>query len=147
MTVSVFFILLFLGYVIGKINEKRHIESLIKREKEYQSLFTSSTKSSPYEGGDVDCHVVVGNVVISIDYFKKVSAALRIFFGGNLKAYESLLDRARREAILRMKEDANIKGASIIFNVKLETASIYKGENGDVGSVEVYAYGTALTLR
>ena len=88
--------------------------------------------------------LVAGNVVISVDYFKSAAAALRSFVGGRVSAYESLLERARREAILRMKEDARRHGAKMIFNVKLETASISQGGANQLGSVEVYAYGTAM---
>jgi uncharacterized protein YbjQ (UPF0145 family) len=55
-----------------------------------------------------------------------------------------LLDRARREAILRMKDTARRRGAQMVFNVKIETVSISKGRRDAVGSVEVLAYGTAL---
>jgi len=63
-------------------------------------------------------------------------------FGGRVSSYESLLDRGRREAILRMKESA--KGASEIVNVRIETSSISKNDNRGIGSIEVYAYGTAI---
>ena len=43
-----------------------------------------------------------------------------------------------------MKTDAKEKGASQIFNVKLETSSISKGGANQIGSVEVFAYGTGL---
>lgn len=90
--------------------------------------------------------LVSGSVVISIDFFKKFVAGLRSLFGGRLKAYESLLDRARREAILRMKESALQNNARVIINVRIETASINKnsGRRQGVGSVEVVAYGTAI---
>ena len=84
-----------------------------------------------------------GNVVISVDYFKRFVAGLRNLVGGRITTYETLLDRARREAILRMKEQAHGLGGYIVFNVKLETASISKGRKNTVGSVEVLAYGTA----
>ena len=58
--------------------------------------------------------------------------------------HESLVDRARREAILRMKDRARRRGARMVFNVKLETASIYKGRRRAIGSIEVLAYGTAV---
>ena len=96
------------------------------------------------------CHtqLVSGNVVISIDFFKKFVAGLRSLFGGRLQSYESLLDRARREAILRMKESALEIGAKVIINVRIETASISKSSsrNNGIGSVEVVAYGTALSV-
>jgi uncharacterized protein YbjQ (UPF0145 family) len=69
---------------------------------------------------------------------------LRSIVGGRVTAYETLLDRARREAILRMKQEAKAMNADRIFNIKLETASISKNASGNIGSVEVLAYGTAL---
>ncbi len=90
--------------------------------------------------------LVSGNVVISIDYYKKLLSAIRAIFGGRLGSYESLLDRARREAILRMKAACARAGGRIVVNVRIETASIsrYSQNRGSVGSVEVVAYGTAL---
>ena len=90
--------------------------------------------------------MVYGNAVISIDYFKRLLAGLRKIFGGTVKSYESLLDRARREAILRMKEMA--QGSTIIVNVRIETSTIGKQANKKgVGCIEAMAYGTALTLE
>ena len=68
-------------------------------------------------------------------------------FGGKLVAYESLLDRARREAVLRMKQEARDKGANRIINVKFQTFSIPGRNPRSFGAVEVMAYGTALTPR
>jgi len=83
-------------------------------------------------------------VTISVDYFKRFLAALHAFFGGRVTSYETLLDRSRREALLRMKTMAKEKKAMLILNVRYETVSIYKGAGKSIGSVEVLAYGTAL---
>ena len=64
--------------------------------------------------------------------------------GGRVTSYENLIDRARREAVLRMKEKAKTLGANYVFNVKMETSSISKGKRESIGSVEVLAYGTAV---
>ncbi len=64
--------------------------------------------------------------------------------GGRLKTYESLFDRGRREAILRMKLSAQELGFDQIFNVRFETSSISKGARNNIGSVEVYVYGSAV---
>jgi len=79
---------------------------------------------------------------ISVDYFKRILTSLRNFFGGNMRSYETLVDRARREAILRLKESC--PDAQQIINLRLETSSIYKGQGNQIGSVEVLAYGTAI---
>jgi len=44
-----------------------------------------------------------------------------------------------------MKEQAVARGANYVFNVKMETSSISKGHRNSIGSVEVLAYGTAVT--
>ncbi len=135
--------LLILGYTVGSHLEKRHFRSIVKREGELRDIHTFSTRHLP-PGAEGAATLVAGNVVISIDYFKKISAGLRGMIGGRVSAYESLVERARREALLRMKQQARERGAESVFNVKLETSSITKGSGDQVVSVEVLAYGTAL---
>lgn len=142
--IIIFATLMIIGYVFGSRNEKKHFKSIIEREEKYKGLLSFSVRFPPPSVERVDTVLVGGNVVISVDYFKRIVAGLRSIVGGRVSAYESLLERARREAILRMKEEASAKGAKMIVNVKLETASITKGQKQQVGSVEVYAYGTAL---
>jgi len=140
----IFLGLVLLGYVFGSMNEKRHFKSIIKREKQLSRIHTFSSKYLPENQTIETAELVSGSVVVSIDYFKSVVAGLRGLVGGRMNAYETLVERARREAILRMKEEAKQKGSTAIFNVKLETASISKGNQNQVGSVEVLAYGTAI---
>lgn len=140
----IFLTLVILGYVFGRRAEKKHFESIIEREGEYRDLLAFSERFPPPDMSVSESKLVGGTVVISIDYFKRLAAGLRNIFGGRVTAYESLIERARREAILRMKEDAMAMGAQMIINVKLETSSITKGSGDQVGAVEVYAYGTAL---
>jgi len=139
-----FVTLLTLGYVVGQWLEKKHFRSIMEREERYRKLLTFNERFPPKGLKSVNVELVGGNVVISIDYFKRIAAGLRGLIGGRVTAYETLVERARREAILRMKESAHNKGASMIINVRLETASIAKGQKQQIGSVEVYAYGTAI---
>ena len=143
---AVLLTLLIIGYGFGTYNERRHFRSIQEREEHYRRITTFSTKRLP-PGSTSSVCLAAGSVVISIDYFKKISAGLRNIIGGRVSAYESLLERARREAILRMKADAEDKGATTIINVKLETSSITKGRKGQIGAVEVLAYGTGLTPK
>jgi uncharacterized protein YbjQ (UPF0145 family) len=90
--------------------------------------------------------LVYGSAVISIDYFKRILAGLRNIFGGTVKSYETLVDRARREALLRMKEMAS--GSTMIVNVRIETSTIGKNAHKkSVGCLEAIAYGTALFIE
>ncbi len=140
----VFLVLLGLGYGFGRMAEQRHYKSIIKREIELNRIPAIALRLPPPSLVPQRTQLVTGSVVISIDYFKRIAAGLRSLVGGRVRSYETLLDRARREAVLRMKEQADGLGARMVFNIKLETASIYKGRKNKIGSVEVLAYGTAI---
>ena len=136
------FVLLIIAYFVGSHIEKKHYASIIKREKQLNRIPAIAMKTPPET--NFQQQLVLGSVTISVDYFKRFLATLHNFFGGRVSSYETLLDRARREALLRMKEAAAAQNASLILNVKYETASIYKGKGRSIGSVEVLAYGTAM---
>ena len=140
----IFIVLLALGYGFGRYAESKHYVSIRKREKDLNGIPAIASRVPPPGRPDLNSQLITGSVVISVDYFKRFIASLRNIFGGRLTSYESLLDRARREAILRMKEEAKRLNAEFVFNIKLETASIHKGRGNTIGSVEVLAYGTAL---
>jgi uncharacterized protein YbjQ (UPF0145 family) len=142
--------LLGLGYYFGQRVEKKHYKSIIERENQLIKLPLVTLKTPPpIKQYEVNSALVSGSVVISIDFFKQFIASLKMLFGGRLTTYESLLDRARREALLRLKEQAKIRKAFVVLNTRIETASISKSSgrrNSSIGSIEVIAYGTALTL-
>lgn len=142
--IAITLLLLFLGYIFGRHAEKSHFKSIIEREAQHQGLIGITTKNTTAEDSSKPGMLVTGSVVISVDYFKRFLAALRTIFGGRVTSYETLLDRARREAILRMKEEAKKINAERIYNIKLETSSISKSASGNIGAVEVLAYGTAV---
>jgi uncharacterized protein YbjQ (UPF0145 family) len=137
-----FLILMTIGYLSGRMMESRHYKSIAAREDEFLSLPAVSLKTHDGSRSVTKASLVTGSAVISIDYFKQFLAGLRGLFGGRVTSYESLIDRARREAILRMKEAG--KHADIILNMRIETSSISKGRKGNVSSVEALAYGTAV---
>lgn len=137
---------LLVTYVIGSIIEKSHFDRLRKREQWSRNMTVITLKTPPRDWQTQKVGLVTGNVVISLDYFKRVLAGLRSIIGGRIKTYEPLLDRARREAIMRMKEEARNKGFNTILNVRLETtrlASSRKGGKGIAG-IEILAFGTGL---
>ena len=143
----IFLVLIAVGYIAGTLAEKRHYRSIRKRENAFLNLPAVTMKGVDYPAEKVkSAQMVYGSAVISIDYFKRMLAGLRNIFGGTVKSYETLIDRARREALLRMKEMAG--GATVIVNVRIETSTIGKrANNKGVGCLEAMAYGTALTIE
>lgn len=132
--------LLILGYVFGRVAEKRHFRSLIERESSTQGLPVVATRYPPTDR-HYEQRLVAGNVVIASDYFKLFLAGLINIFGGRVTPFESMLDRARRESILRMKDEAIKLDAAYVFNIKFDTTRI---SNGRLAAMEVLAYGTAM---
>ncbi|MCW8924321.1 MAG: YbjQ family protein, partial [Gammaproteobacteria bacterium] len=110
----VFIVLLALGYFFGRMAEKRHYKSIIKREKQLNNIIAVNSRIPPVYGAPVSSCLVAGSVVVSVDYFKRFISGLRALIGGRMVSYESLLDRARREAILRMKQQAKELNADMI---------------------------------
>jgi uncharacterized protein YbjQ (UPF0145 family) len=135
-------VLVTLGYFFGRRAEKKHIKRLIEREAVLNALPAMASRIPPSDG-EYDQMLVSGSVVIANDYFKTFVASLRNLFGGGISTYETLLDRARREAVLRMKDQAKALGADAIFNVKYEASNI-SGQYKKLPILEVHAYGTAL---
>ena len=62
------------------------------------------------------------------------------------KRVRSLLERARREALLRMTESAREQGYDAVFNVRLETSRLAnaRGDGNGTAGVEMLAFGTAV---
>lgn len=136
---------LILCYFIGRKIEKDHYKSIRARElKLYKKRYVSFSKQTVNPAKVKSVILVSGNVVIGCDHFKAFLASLRNIFGGNVSAYESCLDRGRREALLRMREKANALGANVVINVKLETVNIDPLGGKNHPRVSVIAYGTAV---
>lgn len=139
--------LLAVGFTFGTIAERRHYRSILRREDELRDVVAVAAKTVPPLSPAPQTHLVQGSVVVSVDYFKRMLATLHKIFGGRVRSYESLIDRARREAMLRMQAQARRLGARLVFNVRVETSAISQGSRGGIGSVEVLAYGTAVIDR
>ena len=141
------FVLLVVTYFVGGAIERRHYRSIRTRERATQQM-PAVTFRTPPPGWEVgETALVTGSVVISVDYFKRFLAGLRRLVGGRIKSYETILDRARREAVLRMKADAAARGFAAVINVRLETARMANGRNGEgISGLEVLAYGTGVAL-
>jgi uncharacterized protein YbjQ (UPF0145 family) len=131
-----------LALCTGTIVERRHYRSIHEREEQLGRVPMMNGRKYPGDRAIARSEFVTGSVVISHDHFKRFLAGLRKIFGGEIKAYVSLVDRGRREAILRLREKC--PNADLIVNLRIDTSSIAKGKSKGLGTVEVFAYGTAL---
>lgn len=135
---------LVLGYGVGRWQERRHYASIREREQALRHVVALNTRYVPEGVVASSTQLVTGGVVISSDYFKTFVAGFRAFFGGRFRGYETLLERARREALLRLKAQAEAAGSSLVIGVRFQTTNI---AGSSTPSVEVLAFGTALLTR
>lgn len=147
------------GYLVGQYFERRHLASLVARERRTKHIKLMTSKNIPSclslasvergrednqineTGLQLNAKLVMGTCVLSVSYFKQLEIMLRQLFGGRIRTYEGLVDRARREAILRLK--AQCRNAEHVVNLRVETAAIAQGKQ-DSRCVEVLAYATAI---
>lgn len=147
MDLLILIIALVITFTTGSIIEKNHFKKIKAREKKLlnQPFVSFDKKSYSNKKPIKKIEMVTGEVVISGDYFKSFVSAFRNLIGGRMVSYESLMERARREAILRMREKA--RGANIIVNTKIESMMINNPNDAQntLPQVAVIAYGTAIS--
>jgi uncharacterized protein YbjQ (UPF0145 family) len=129
--------------VIGSLTERKHYESIHLRERATAHVPVIPTSVSDDSRAVVSATLVSGAMVVGPDSFRRILAGIRNLFGGRVRSYEGMLDRARREAILRMKEQ--VPNADAVVNFRLETSRIgdLQQKKGII-AIEVLAYGTAI---
>lgn len=132
----IWLVLIAIGWYFGTRAERGHLKSLMTDEQKYQHIQVSSERFYEPKGVN-ESILVVGSVVIAQDKFKQVVAAMLSLFGKNLTVYEMLLDRARREAVVRAKRQANDAGCHALYGLRFEMTEVQ-------GGVEILAYGVAV---
>jgi uncharacterized protein YbjQ (UPF0145 family) len=136
------------AWISGGILERRHQRNLLLLESGSRGVLALTVEDIPPDWQVVRSDLVMGNVVISQDYFKRFAAGIKGIFGGNIRVFEPLLQRARREALVRMKGVAHARGYDTIINVRIETSRMASSRRDGKGTagVEILAFGTAISL-
>jgi len=122
------------------IREKMHYASIEKREQKLTEIEVTTTKICPYD--NVDTVLALGSVVLVEDAPRVLLSSVVSMAGGEVSSYSKFLDRARREAVLRMIESE--PKARAFYNLRLDTTYL---NQGDSSSIEACAYATAIIPR
>ena len=85
--------------------------------------------------------LVRGSTIRSKNIVKDISQSLKTIVGGELKAYNDMMNEARALATKRMVEDAENLGADAVVNIRYASAAVMNG------AAEVIAYGTAVKFK
>lgn len=138
-------VLLLLGITAGRSAEKRHLKHLDEREATLRHIPVDNRKTVAQPEQVTAVTLLCGQAVIATDYFKSFAMGLRTLVGGEAKSAETLLQRARREALLRVVEQARDAGYHEVWNVRFQFSNIAM-KNGNRGAmqVEMLAFATAV---
>lgn len=142
-----FIVLIALGFFVGGATERNHLRRLDAREAANKKFIVTQLKSFPGgSAGQLPPQVFISEVVIASDYLKTFLSGIRKFFGGEMRSYQTLLERARREALMRVVEQASAAGYDTACNLRYETADIGGATNprkNKTTTVAVIATATA----
>lgn len=137
--------LLIICHFVGSRIEKNHYKNIQQREVAlFKKRCVNFSKNTVSPAKVEKTFLVSASVVVGCDYFKSFVASLKNIFGGNVSAYETVLDRGRREAMLRMRELALASGANTVINAKIETIILDPLGTSQNPKVSILAYGTAV---
>ncbi len=118
-------LVLFVGWLVGHLSETKHERSLALREEALKDIETTDMRNPPgFAGADGPCALVSGEAVVASDAFKSWVFKLKNIVGGESRTFTRLFERARREALLRMKERARELGCDAVCNVRFDCADI-----------------------
>lgn len=85
--------------------------------------------------------LVKGSTIQTKNVGHDITQSFKTLVGGELKAYNEMMNTARALATKRMVQDAEMLGADAVINVRYATSAVMQG------AAEVMAYGTAVKFR
>lgn len=85
--------------------------------------------------------IVKGSTVQSRNIGRDLTQMFKTMVGGELKAYNEMMNSARALATKRMVEEAEKLGADAVINIRYASATVMQG------AAEVMAYGTAVKFK
>ncbi len=128
-----------LAFFSSRWIKHRHVQQLQNAEQRLARISLSSAS--------INCQQTLGLVgtelVISLDAFTAFSLWLRTLLGGNSAGANELLQRGRREAVIRLKREAVALGAKGVMNLRFEQLTFSSGERRNQNRFSIQAYGTA----
>ena len=82
--------------------------------------------------------LVKGSTIQTVHVGKDIGAAFKTLAGGELSAYNEMMNKARALATKRMVEEAEALGADAVVNIRYTSSTVTRA------AAELIAYGTAV---
>ncbi|MDW7669567.1 MAG: YbjQ family protein [Bacillota bacterium] len=85
--------------------------------------------------------LVKGSTIQSKNVGRDITQGFKTLVGGELKAYNQMMNDARALATKRMVQEAESMGADAVVNVRYSSSAVM------AGAAEVIVYGTAVKFK
>lgn len=85
--------------------------------------------------------IVKGSTIQSKNVGRDITQMFKTLVGGELKAYNEMMNDARALATKRMVEEARLLNADAVINIRYASAAVM------AGAAEVMVYGTAVKFK
>ena len=85
--------------------------------------------------------LVKGSTIQTKNIGRDITQSLKTIVGGELKAYNDMMNNARALATKRMVDEAEALGADAVVNIRYASAAVMQG------AAEVIVYGTAVKFK
>jgi len=140
----------FLSWAIGRWYQGRLMDALVLNEKQNgmmlqndQHLSTSSSMTTMAATSSTLLHV---SICVGPSMGQIFFMWFKSLFGGRLYSYDVVLDYGRREALLRLNQQAKALGCSSMVNIRIETSTVSFAKNNQnkTSSVEFLAFATGI---
>lgn len=138
-------LILVVAFLAGNRIASRHEKQLQIRQEAVAHIRTTDLNRFFEADPAVEACLCTAEVTLGIDYFRGFLGRLKNIFGGEVRSYQKTLDRARREAVMKVVEQADQAGYNALANLRLEFVDISGSANMSKrpAMVTILAYGTA----
>lgn len=131
-----------LSWIYGSRLIRKQWQEVLEAERVFARRPETSLRTIPNPESIAEIRFVIGNAAISPGNFNRWLAGIKSWFGGELHNYTKLVDLARRQALVRMKEV--FPEADLYANCKIETSYIDHPKGRGILCVEVSAAATGV---
>ncbi len=134
------------AWAMGVWVTRRHEADLAQRELAVAHiLIHNSGRLQDATTGPHPPMMITSEVTLGVDHFRGFLGQWKSLFGGQVRSYQMVLDRARREVVMRMLEQANEMGYTALANLRIDFADISGSAltRRKAADISVLATGTA----
>ena len=134
------------AWAMGAWIRNRHEADLAQRELAVAHILVHNTgRLQDAVTGPQPSVMITSEVTLGVDHFRGFLGQWKSLFGGQVRSYQMVLDRARREVVMRILEQTNAMGYNALANLRIDFADISGSAlaRRTAADISVLASGTA----